>query len=251
MDDFAAIAQDLKEAKRVLVITGAGVSADSGLPTYRGVAGLYNNGLTAEGLRIEECLSGDVFRQQPAITWKYLWQIGENCRKAKPNRAHEIISEWQERFERLLVFTQNIDDLHRRAGSKDLIEIHGNFHTLHCTRCEWSHPLDLNTLSPENLPPKCPQCGAVARVPVVLFGEMLPQDATYNFAKAWDEGFDMVFVIGTTCSFPYIAHPVLMAARSGLPTVEINLDPTPVSSFVRYHVAVPAAQALEKINALL
>lgn len=255
MDDFSAIAtaiaNDLKQAKRVLVITGAGVSADSGLPTYRGVAGLYNEGLTEEGLRIEDCLSGAVFQKYPEITWKYLWQIAENCRKAKPNRAHEIISAWQNRFERLLVFTQNIDDLHRRAGSKDLIEVHGNFKTLHCTRCAWASPLDLNELSQDKLPPKCPKCGAVARVPVVLFGEMLHEDAICNFSKAWEKGFDMVFVIGTTCSFPYIAQPVLMAVQSGLPTVEINLDSTPVTPFVRYHVAIPAAQALEKINALL
>ena len=255
MDDFSAkataIANDLKQSKRVLVITGAGVSADSGLPTYRGVAGLYNEGLTEEGLRIEDCLSGAVFQKYPEITWKYLWQIAENCRKAKPNRAHQIISAWQNRFEHLLVFTQNIDDLHRRAGSKNLIEVHGNFKTLHCTRCAWASPLDLNELSQDKLPPKCPKCGAVARVPVVLFGEMLPEDAICNFSKAWEKGFDMVFVIGTTCSFPYIAQPVLMAAQSGLPTVEINLDSTPVTPFVRYHVAIPAAQALEKINALL
>ncbi len=251
LEKIHALVADLKKAKRVLVITGAGVSADSGLPTYRGVAGLYNEGLTEEGLRIEDCLSGAVFQKYPEITWKYLWQIGENCRKAKPNRAHEIISAWQNRFERLLVFTQNIDDLHRRAGSKDLIEVHGNFKTLHCTRCAWASPLDLNELSQDKLPPKCPKCGAVARVPVVLFGEMLPEDAICNFSKAWEEGFDMVFVIGTTCSFPYIAQPVLMAAQNGLPTVEINLDSTPVTPFVRHHVAIPAAQALEKINALL
>ena len=251
MNVFCAIANDLKKAHRVLVITGAGVSADSGLPTYRGVSGLYNNGLTVEGLRIEECLSAQIFQKHPEITWKYLWQIGENCHKAKPNRAHEIISEWHNKFERFLVFTQYIDELHRRAGSRDLIEIHGNFHTLFCTHCVWQAPLNLNDLSPETLPPRCPECGALARVPVVLFGEMLPEDAIYNFAKAWEEGFDMVFVIGTTCSFPYIAHPVLMAAQSGLPTVEINLDTTAVSSSVRYRLSVPAAQALEEINALL
>ncbi len=248
---IAAIADDLKNARRVLVITGAGVSADSGLPTYRGVAGLYNDELTTEGLRIEDCLSSDVFQRRPEITWKYLWQIGENCSKAKPNRAHEIISAWQEKFERVVVFTQNIDDLHRRAGSRDLIEIHGNFHTLHCTRCAWSAPLNLNEISPENLPPKCPKCGGVARVPVVLFGEMLPEDALYDFARAWDAGFDAVFIIGTTCSFPYIARPVLMAAQMGIPTIEINLDETPVSHYVRYRLAIPAADALEKINVLL
>ena len=249
LEKIDALLADLKKAKRVLVITGAGISADSGLPTYRGVAGLYNEGLTEEGLRIEDCLSGAVFQKYPEITWKYLWQIAENCRKAKPNRAHEIISAWQNRFERLLVFTQNIDDLHRRAGSKDLIEVHGNFKTLHCTRCAWASPLDLNELSQDKLPPKCPQCGAVARVPVVLFGEMLPEDAICNFSKAWEEGFDMVFVIGTTCSFPYIAQPVLMAAQSGLPTVEINPEKTSVSQAVRYHLPMTASDALSLLDA--
>lgn len=245
------VAEELKKAKRVLVITGAGISADSGLPTYRGVAGLYNEGLTPEGLRIEECLSIDVLRKFPEITWKYLWQIAENCKNAQPNAAHKIIAEWQQHFDRVLVFTQNIDDLHRRAGTKDLIEIHGNFKTLHCTKCSWQMPLDLNSLKKEDLPPKCLKCGAVARVPVVLFGEMLPEQAISDFAQAFEEGFDVVFVIGTTCSFPYIAQPVLLAARSNVPTIEINPAETPVSPFVRYRLPMTATQALGLIHAEL
>lgn len=247
-----SIAQRLARAGRVLFITGAGISADSGLPTYRGVGGLYNDGHTEDGLAIEDALSGQVFARRPDITWKYLAQIEENCRAAKPNAAHLAIAELERRLERVTVFTQNIDGLHRQAGSRDVIEIHGNLQELLCTACDFAETVD--HLAGHEMPPRCPRCGSVLRPNVVLFGEALPEAAMERFLDALDSGFDMVFTIGTSGVFPYVAEPVAWAAQSGIPTVEINPLQTRLSGLVDCHLPLGAAPALtalmQRLNAL-
>ncbi|MCB4361018.1 NAD-dependent deacylase [Quatrionicoccus australiensis] len=232
-------------AERVLFITGAGISADSGLPTYRGVGGLYNGEHTEDGLAIEDALSGEVFALRPDITWKYLAQIEENCRAAQPNAAHLAIAELERRLARVTVFTQNVDGLHRKAGSRDVIEIHGNLQGLLCTACDFAETVD--HLAGHAMPPRCPRCGSVLRPNVVLFGEALPEAAMERFLDALDAGFDMVFTIGTSGVFPYIAEPVVWAAQSGIPTVEINPLQTRLSQLVDYHLPLGAAAALQAI----
>lgn len=240
-----AVAAQLAAARRVLFITGAGVSADSGLPTYRGVSGLYNGKPTEDGLRIEDALSGEVFAQRPDITWKYLAQIEENCRGAGPNGAHHAIARLERKLPGVLVFTQNVDGLHRRAGSRNVIEIHGDLHRLACTACDWRTSID--SLEGWPIPPLCPECGEVARPEVVLFGEALPMDAMERFYTELEAGFDMVFSIGTSSVFPYIAQPVVWAARSGIPTVEINPDRTVLSDIVEHRLPLGAAAAMEAL----
>lgn len=244
-----AVADCLESARRVLFITGAGISADSGLPTYRGIGGLYNDELTSEGLRIEEALSGEVFARWPALTWKYLAQIEQTCRNARPNAAHRAIAILERHLERVMVFTQNVDGLHRQAGSQDLVEIHGNLQQLICTRC--MHAEAQADLRGRSLPPLCPVCGAVLRPEVVLFGEALPEEALQRFYEAEEEGFDMVFSIGTSSVFPYIVQPVLQALESGIPTVEINPQETAISDLVDYYLPLGAAQAMTGILARL
>ncbi|MBS1161008.1 MAG: NAD-dependent deacylase [Proteobacteria bacterium] len=239
------IASRLLQADRVLFITGAGVSADSGLPTYRGVSGLYNGEHTEDGLAIEDALSGEVFARRPDITWKYLAQIEETCRGAQPNAAHLAIAELERYLSRVTVFTQNVDGLHRQAGSSEVIEIHGNLQKLVCTGCDFSESVD--DLSGHQLPPLCPACGSVLRPRIVLFGEALPEAAMDHFLAALDEGFDMVFTIGTSGVFPYIAEPVAWAAQSGIPTVEINPLQTRLSPLVDYHLPLGAARAMTAI----
>lgn len=244
-----AVAGLLRTARRALFITGAGISAASGLPTYRGVGGLYEREATAEGLAIEEALSGDVFAVRPDITWKYLIQIEENCRGAKPNAAHRAIACLERRLDRVLVFTQNVDGLHRQAGSRDLIEIHGNLQELVCTAC--THRETATDFSGLAIPPRCPQCGGVLRPKVVLFGEMLPEPALDRLYDALEEGFDIVFSIGTSSAFPYIQQPVVLAAGSGIPTVEINPARTLLSDLVDYYLPLDAAAAMSAILARL
>ncbi|RIX49868.1 MAG: NAD-dependent deacylase [Rhodocyclales bacterium GT-UBC] len=244
LDEVAGI---LVQAERVLFITGAGISADSGLPTYRGVGGLYNGDETEDGLAIEEALSGQVFSVRPDITWKYLAQIEENCRGAVPNAAHRAIVELEKYLTRVMVFTQNVDGLHRQAGSSDIVEIHGNLQELMCTTCEFEERV--SDLAGRALPPLCPACAAVLRPKVVLFGESLPSDEMDRFLDALEAGFDMIFTIGTSGVFPYIAEPVLWASRIGIPTVEINPIQTRLSSAVEYHLALGAAEAMTAILA--
>ncbi len=242
----ARVVEELRRARRLLFITGAGISADSGLPTYRGIGGLYNNQATEDHFSIETALSGSMLEANPAITWKYLHQIENSCRGARFNDAHAIIAGWQGQFD-VCVLTQNIDGFHRDAGSRNLIEIHGDIHDLHCTRCDYATTVvDYSAL---DLPPSCPRCHALVRPKVVLFGEVLPSHAIQHLYAELDRGFDLVFSIGTTSVFPYIAGPVVQASQMGIPTVEINPTDTNVTRFVDYKLASGAAVSLRAIQA--
>jgi NAD-dependent deacetylase len=236
-------------ARSILFITGAGLSADSGLPTYRGIGGLYDADATDEGLAIEDALSGTMLRARPDICWKYLLQIESACRGARPNRAHEVIAAFEADRPGVWVLTQNVDGLHRAAGSKNVIEIHGEVNTLLCTRCTWTERrADWAGLV---TPPVCPSCGAPVRPNVVLFGEMLPHAAMRTYARVLQAGFDLVVSIGTTSVFPYISGPVVEARKAEIPTVEINPGDTEVSHVVRHRVRLGAAAALDAIWAAL
>ena len=244
---LARIAAQLDQSRRVLFITGAGISADSGLPTYRGVGGLYNGDRTEDGMAIEEALSGDVFVARPDITWKYLLQIERNCRDAEPNAAHRFIAALEQRRSGVLVLTQNVDGLHRKAGSRALIEIHGGLHDLHCIDCDYTETVaDYARLT---LPPRCPRCGGMLRPDIVLFGEALPAGAIDRLVAEMQRGFDMVFIVGTSAVFPYISQPVEWAATNGIPTVEINPVRTHLSDIVETQLPLGAAAAIDAIAA--
>jgi NAD-dependent deacetylase len=242
---IAQIVALLRKSKSILFITGAGISADSGLPTYRGIGGLYNDTVTDEGIPIEMALAGETLEKQPEITWKYLAQIEKNCRNAEYNRGHEVIAEMEKRFERVWVLTQNIDGFHHAAGSKNVIDIHGNMHRLLCTGCGWRSTI--KDFSEIEIPPRCPVCRAIARPDVVFFGEMLPEDKLVILYQELKRGFDIYFSIGTTSVFPYIQQPILHARSYGHPTVEINPADTEVSHIVNIKLSMRAAEALDTI----
>ena len=149
----------------------------------------------------------------------------------------------------MLVFTQNVDGLHRRAGSRNLIEVHGSLHELHCTAC--AYRTSVEDLKGWNIPPLCPECRSVLRPDVVLFGEALPEGAIDRLMAALAKGFDMVFAIGTTAVFPYVAHPVVAAARARVPKVEINPVETRLSEHVGFRLQMGAADAMVAILARL
>ncbi len=235
----------LNASRSLLFITGAGISADSGLPTYRGIGGLYNVDVTEDGMPIEVALSGHTLRTRPEVAWKYLAQIGRAVMGAKHNRGHEVIAEMEARFDRVLTLTQNVDGFHRQAGSKNVIEIHGNMHELVCTACGFSR--GVGELDETEIPPRCPECQALLRPDVVLFGELLPEEKTRRLYHELAIGFDLVFTIGTTSVFPYIAEPVWHAKHRGVPTVEINPGSSEVSHLVNVKLAMGAAAALDAI----
>lgn len=235
----------LRRANRVLVITGAGISAESGLPTYRGIGGLYESDLTEDGIAIEDALSGQMLAARPEVAWKYIAQIEAACRGKGHNLAHEALVELERRVPACCVLTQNIDGFHRQAGSRGLIEIHGNLGELLCTGCGRQRAVDGYDGVP--LPPRCTDCGAPERPRVVLFGEMLPEAALAALYDYLQAGVDLVISVGTTSVFPYIAGPVVDAARAGVPTIEINPGESEVSRLVSYRLRSRAAEALPEL----
>ncbi len=245
-DKIRMVSGLLKGCKSILFITGAGVSADSGLPTYRGIGGLYNGKTTEDGIPIETALAGQTLYAHPEITWKYLSQIEKNCRQAKFNRAHQVIAEMEKHLKRVWVLTQNIDGFHSAAGSRNVIEIHGNTHKLRCMKCRWRAQIkDYSQLN--TIPPLCPECGYTVRPEVVFFGEMLPDYECQVLSRELSQGFDIYFSIGTTSVFPYIQQPIIDARRLKRSTIEINPDETGVSRLVDIRIKLGAAQALDEI----
>lgn len=241
------LARLIAEAERILFITGAGVSADSGLPTYRGLGGLYN-GTTAEGLPIEAALSGLMLRDDPALCWKYLAELGRACLAAEPNAAHRAIAALQRQKPGCWVLTQNIDGFHRAAGSPAdrLIEIHGQLAPLFCQSCK-AEALWQPTLLDGPLPPRCEHCSGVLRPSVVLFEEALPMDALKRLQEQVAQGFGLVVAVGTTASFGYILEPLLAARSRGAYTAEINPERTELADWVDLHVQGRAADVLPAV----
>ena len=239
-----SIAEHFRERRRILFITGAGLSAESGLPTYRGIGGLYSDAETEHGMPIEVALSGDMFRARPEITWHYISRLERAVRGARPNRAHQIIAELEARHE-VVVLTQNVDGFHRAAGSTRVIDIHGDCHFLACTRC--AHREVREDYSGLEVPPLCPFCGSVVRPEVVLFDELLPSEKLRELGQELARGFDAYFTIGTTSVFPYIAEPIVDAARSGKLSVEINPGVSEVSEIVDIALRTGAVRALRAI----
>lgn len=234
----------LRQAQRLLFITGAGISAESGLPTYRGVSGLYNNERTEEGVEIEEALSGQMLASRPALTWKYLLQIATACEGKVANYAHHALARLESNWD-VTIITQNIDGFHCQAGSSKVIEMHGNIRQLLCTCCDYVEPV--SGFAHMQVPPRCRACGAPQRPDVVLFGEMLPQDAVSHYQSALSAGPDVVFSIGTSSVFPYISWPVEKALAEGVPTVEINPARTVLSDRVDIQLPVTAVSFFEQL----
>jgi NAD-dependent deacetylase len=248
-DDVRAIdrtVQAMGRARRLLFITGAGMSADSGLPTYRGRDGLYRaQETTAHGLPIEQVLSGSMLRKRPEITWHYLLELEKSTRNAAPNRGHRVLAEMDQYFDAVWVLTQNVDGLHERAGSKNVLDVHGNLHEIECTRC--GRQTTVPDYADFALPPRCSSCQGVVRPRVVLFGEELP---SCKLGRLWQEfkaGFDVIFSIGTSSLFEYIVEPVRVGQTIGIPTVEINPELTAISPIVDFTIRAGAAAALDLI----
>jgi NAD-dependent deacetylase len=240
------IVQAMSRARRLLFITGAGMSADSGLPTYRGRDGIYRaQQSTPHGLSIEQALSGPMLRTRPEITWHYLLELEKTSRHAVPNRGHHVIAEMDDYFDAVWVLTQNVDGLHQRAGSRNVLDMHGSLHSLECMRCgQQTTTPDYSNLT---LPPRCSECEGPIRPRVVLFEEELPHDKLSRLWYEFGAGFDLIFSIGTSSLFEYIVEPVLVGRQMGITTVEINPETTTISSEVDIKIGAGAATVLASI----
>jgi len=267
-DAVRQAAHYLSQAKSVLIVTGAGISAESGLPTYRGVSGLYNDDKATQddGMTIEECLSGSTYRTRPDLTWKYLLQIEKSCRGAQPSKAHRLVAKLQDHVQPgpVTVMTQNVDGLHARAGQTDLLCLHGEVHQLRCTgTCQSTLEVESYAEFEEKgqFPPVCPKCGGALRPNVVLFDEFLDDQIVQTYEEKLGEpmsslmfssifsspstrkNYDVSIAIGTSALFQYVNA----AALSGRHTVEINPERTPLSDEVDVRIQAGATEALEAL----
>lgn len=206
------------EAKSVCVLTGAGISEESGVPTFRGKDGLS----MWKGMPFEVISSAHMVRDDLDEVWAWFDFRRERLAGCRPNPGHIAIAGWESRFERnFTLVTQNIDGLHRAAGSRDVIELHGNIHRAYCTKCGLRHEIT----SVPHTPDECTECGSRLRPDVVLFGEMLPMGAFDRATRAADE-CDICFVVGTSALvYPAASLPVI-AKRAGAYLVEVNPEPT-------------------------
>lgn len=210
----------LRRAERVSVLTGAGVSAESGIPTFRGADGVW------EKYDFQKLATPAGFREDPRLVWEWYRLRQVEIKKAQPNPAHDTIAAMERHYRVFSVLTQNIDGMHERAGSRNVIELHGNIWRMRCPRDGTIVELD----SPiEEIPPLC-QCGSIMRPDVVWFGEPLPQDAVDAASKAAAES-EVMFVVGTSAVvYPAAALPVLTKNMGGL-VIEVNVEPTDVSGY--------------------
>lgn len=226
----------LAAAKNVTILTGAGISAESGVPTFRGVAGLWKQ------FRPEDLATPGAFSRDPKLVWEwYDWRRGLIA-GVRPNAGHTALSKLERLTSQFTLITQNVDGLHQRAGAESVLEIHGSIWKLRCTACEreWH-----NEAVPLTIPPRC-DCGALARPGVVWFGENLPP-TIWRAAEQATASCDVFLVIGTSAVVYPAAGLVALARSGGAKIIEVNLEPTPVSRVVDCVLNGPAGEILTKL----
>jgi NAD-dependent deacetylase len=199
-----------------MALTGAGISSESGIPTFRGVQGLW------EKYDIMEFAHIDSFLRDPAKVWRMLIELDETIGPAKPNAAHTSLAALEEMGRIRMVVTQNVDNLHQDAGSREVVEFHGNAKAFRCLECRDMH--ERENINWEDMPPRC-YCGGLIKPDVVFFGEAIPWAA---HAKAFEAAkqTDLILVIGTSAVVAPAGEIPIMAKHSGARVVEINIEPT-------------------------
>jgi NAD-dependent deacetylase len=222
MNVLPKLKERLQSARSVAVLTGAGISADSGVPTFRGQDGLWRS------FRAEDLATPDAFSRDPRLVWEwYDWRRGLLATK-DPNPAHHALVELERRYEHFSLVTQNVDGLHEVAGSLNLIELHGNIWKLRCTQCG---RVRMNRDVPLALLPYCAECRGLLRPHIVWFGESLhPEDLSRSEDAL--RSCELLLIIGTSGLVYPAASFASVARAAGAFVVEINLEPTPTSALV-------------------
>ncbi len=224
---------------RIALLTGAGISAESGVPAFRGPGGLWKS------FRPEDLATPQAFQKDPALVWEwYLWRRSIIA-KAEPNAGHIALVDLEKRYgDDFLLITQNVDGLHQKAGSKRLLELHGNIWRVRCLSCGVVY-YDYSTSQPQ-LPPTCRECGGLVRPDVVWFGEALPEDVLLN-AYQWAKSCQMFVSIGTSAVVYPAAELPHVAKRHGAKLIEINTEETPISSLADVIIREPASTGIKKL----
>ncbi|MEQ1792763.1 MAG: NAD-dependent deacylase [Nitrospira sp.] len=212
----------IASARSITVLTGAGISADSGVPTFRGTDGLWRN------FRAEELATPEAFERDPRLVWEWYNWRRELIAMKQPNDAHVAVASLESRVNDFWLITQNVDGLHRRAGSTKLSEIHGNIWMVRCIRCG---AVMENHQVPLPLLPHCGQCAGLLRPHIIWFGESLFEEDLARCAKQL-QACDVLLVIGTSGVVYPAAGLAALAKEAGATVIEVNLDQTPQSNLV-------------------
>ncbi|KAG6441413.1 hypothetical protein O3G_MSEX001796 [Manduca sexta] len=256
--DMAKFKEALKAAKQVVILSGAGISAESGIPTFRGAGGFWRK------YQSSALATPEAFRESPSLVWEFYHYRREVAAKAQPNAGHLAIANFEKKYgneKTITVITQNVDGLHARAGTKNLIELHGNLYKTRCTKCK---EVLVNTDSPicealanrgapdakvigSDIPvkslPHCKKCGGLLRPHIVWFGEGLDPNVLENAERAMSK-CDICLVVGTSS----VVYPAAMfapqAAARGATVAEFNLETTPATPDFHYYFEGPCGTTL-------
>lgn len=228
----------LRAARYVAVLTGAGISAESGIPTFRGA----QTGLWAQYNPLD-LATPEAFRRNPRLVWDWYTSRREAAARAEPNPGHLALAEMERRVPRFILITQNVDGLHQRAGSRAVIELHGSLMRFKCFQedapvQEWADTGDV--------PPRCPRCGGLVRPAVVWFGEKLPPQARQAAIEAAQQ-CDVFFSIGTSGLVEPAASLPYEALLHGATVIEVNPDSTPLTADATFVLRGPAGQVLPRL----
>jgi len=239
-EEVLAAAERLKSARSVCVLTGAGISAESGLPTFRGANGLWHTH------RVEELASPEGFARDPVLVWTWYDERRFAHRDVRPNAGHVALAELEKRYADFTLATQNVDSLHLRAGSKNVLELHGHLREARCDRCGEREPLDERPMRDrfEHA------CGGRFRPDIVWFGESLPR-GVWERAFAAAERADVMLVVGTSGIVNPAAMLATHAPKRGASIIEVNPDQTPITEYADVHLGGGAAVMLPLVLAAL
>ena len=228
-EQILAAKEIIEKSNKITVLTGAGISAESGIPTFRGSDGMWNN------LNPQDIATPDAYKNDPKLVWEWYDWRRRIIDKATPNHGHLALAEIERQKEKFTLLTQNIDGLHQVAGNKNIIELHGNIWEIKCEKCgliskNYEVPLP-------QLPPKCSECGEMTRPNVVWFGEIIPMEIIDSSLLSIEES-DLMMIIGTSGVVEPAASMGLLAKQSDKKVIEINLDQTPNTGI--YDISIQA-----------
>jgi NAD-dependent deacetylase len=239
-NDLRQAVNIIKQSKHLIALTGAGISKESDIPTFRGKDGLWNR------YDAMQLATPAAFRANPQLVWEWYSWRQNLVSKCNPNPAHDVLAKWEEKGLLKSIITQNVDGLHRRAGSLSVYEVHGNLWAMKCTSCDYQGQLD----TPAVGVPICPLCNSLLRPDVVWFGENLNQQIMMDVYNELDAA-DACIVVGTSALVqPAATLPLVVRQQGGL-IIEVNIEVTPLTPVATIHLSGRAGELLPRLNSLL